>query len=871
VAAAPDAAVARAPLVPPTLRLPDTVRPTRYAAELELDPARDHFDGVIVIGVEIREPTDVIWVNADDIGVRSASLAREGGASVALEAAPAVEHFLALRAPATLPAGPATLRIAYTGRIYHDQWDGIYVDEEAGAQYLLTQFEAIDARRAFPCFDEPRHKVPWQLTLRVPRGLEALANTPAAAASVDGEWKTVRFAESKPMPSYLVAFAVGPWEVVDAGKSPGGVPMRIVVPRGRSADAAFAAAETAPILAILEDYFGTPYPYEKIDQIVKPHGGGAMENPGLITYGGPILLIPAGEMSRARQKRFGVVVAHELAHQWFGNLVTCAWWDDLWLNEAFASWMEAKVLARWRPGWPVEAAMVATRADALAADALGTARKIHQPIVEEGDIASAFDAITYDKGGSVLTMVERWLGEERFRDGVRRYLAAHAWGSATYADFVAAIAEVGGAEVRAVFDGLVDRPGAPEVTVAMRCDAGTPPSLHLEQRRYAPLGTTMAAADPWHVPVCVRWGAGKERGGACMVLGAAAADWAFGAPRCPDWLLPNAGGVGYYRSALGGDLGARLAAHLGALTVPERLALVDDLTAQVAAGARPVGELLDLATRLARDADPLVVMAAIDVVDGIHERVPAGRRGEYRALVMRLFGARAKKLGLVAKKGDSDETRELRAALLWLVAARGEDRATIAAATKLALRWLDGGGGVDAELVDTVLAVAARHGDAALWERVRGAAIAAKETHVRRRLLAMLGAFRDPMLVRRSLELVLSGELPAREAIELLYDVADERATAPLALAFVKDHFEELVAVLPRDHAAAFPGVATALCTPEARADVAAWFEGRSTRFVGGQRALAETLELLDMCIAYEQATAPGVAEFLAPKPKTPR
>ena len=862
-APAPTPVAARPDPTPPKLRLPGDVRPLRNQVELTIDPARSDFEGRISIDVDIVQATDTIWLDADGIEVLHAEL-EQGQRHQPLVAWTAPRSFLALRAQAPLPTGRARIVVDYRGQMSRTENGGVFVNEEAGELYQLTHFEPLDARRAFPCFDEPSFKVPWQITMRVPARLEALTNTAAIETRREGEWKIVRFAESKPLPSYLIAFATGPWEYVAAGATRTQVPVRIVVPKGRSKDAAFSAAHSAEILGLLEDYFGTPYPYDKLDQIVVPRGGGAMEHPGLVTYGAPLLLIPDDEMTRARQMAFASVVAHELAHQWFGDIVTCAFWDDIWLNEAFASWMQTKIMARFRPAWPVEQIVVGGRDNALRLDSQGTARKIHQPIESNDDIANSFDGITYTKGAAVLTALERWMGEEAFQKGVQLYIARHMWKNATYADFVGALGEGAGRDLHGPFDALVDQAGAPLVDVELKCTPGAAPALALRQSRYSPLGSQTPRDGRWQVPVCVRWGKGKQTGRACTLLDQAAMTWTLPTPTCPDWLLPNAGGVGYYRSVAHGDLLARLDRHAAELTTFERLTLLSDVEAQLELGSMELSDALALVTRLAREKDPHLVKRAIGMVSGIEPMVPERLRPNYQRFVRKVFGARARALGLAARKGEDDDSKALRAQLVALVGGPGADPVLVREATRLAHTWIATQKGVDPEMVDAVLGVAARGGDAALWEEARAAAVATKERRLRNRFIATMASVRDPELVKRNLAIVLTDAFEPRDAYTLLWSARGERALAPVTYQFFKDHWDELIARLPRDYGAFFPRIAPILCSSGARAEVESWFRGRSTKYLGGPRVLDASLESMDMCIAYEARHGAGLATFLS-------
>ncbi len=331
----------------PTLRLPDGVAPIRYAIDLTVVPDRDRFQGSAEIQVEIRQPQSLIWLNAEKLEISGATWS-SAGHTVTATLAPGGDNFAGFRFPEPIE-GSGTLRINYEGHISRKSSAGIFQMKDGERWYVYSQFEPTDARRAFPCFDEPSFKVPWQLTLHVPQNDMALANTPELSENAEANgMKVVEFAVTKPLPSYLIALAVGPFDAVSAGKV-GKTPLRIITPKGRGAEARFAAESIPQLLKLLEKYFGTPYPYEKLDSIVMPISNFAMENAGLITYGQSLLLAKPGSDTIGRQRECAIVTAHEMAHQWFGDLVTPAWWNDIWLNEAFATWMENKITGEWKP------------------------------------------------------------------------------------------------------------------------------------------------------------------------------------------------------------------------------------------------------------------------------------------------------------------------------------------------------------------------------------------------------------------------------------------------------------------------------------------------------------------------------------------
>jgi alanyl aminopeptidase len=846
----------------PRLRLPDGVVPRRQAVRLRLTPGDPAFSGDSQIEVEIQRPAQVLWLHAAGLIVDRAEL-RAGGNTVALRPLTAGE-FLGLQADRPLPPGPARLELTFRGTLLTRDDRGVYREQERGQWYVFTQFEATDARRAFPCFDEPSYKIPWKLTLDVPAGQRAFANTPQTGESVLEEGtRRVTFAESRPLPSYLVAFAVGPFEVVDvpaAGRKPTAI--RLIVPAGGAPETGYAVKTTGEVLQRLEEYFAIPYPYEKLDHVAVPQKGGAMENPGLVTYSTTLMLGRTGERNIRFERGYLSVAAHELGHMWFGDLVTTGWWDDIWLNEAFASWISSKIVNGWHPEWGGDVQSVQGRNAVMEADALSSARRIRQPIESSHDIANAFDGITYDKGESVIAMFEAYLGPERFRAGIRRYLERHADGNASARDF---LGEIGDAEpgqsLGRAFSTFLDQPGFPLVTARLDCQAGQPARLHLEQQRYRPRGSS-AAPQLWQIPLCARWPQGR----ACTLLTGPSGDLPLtGTSGCPEWVLPNAGAIGYYRVKYQGELLHQLLGGGGPqLTVAERVGVLGDVAALVSSGELPYEQALELVPPLAQDPSRHIVSAAGRLLGGMSDHlVPDDLRPNYIRFIRRVFGARARKLEWEAQPSDDDDTRLLRAQLVPAFADRGDDAGLVASARTLVQRWLGDRKSLPPDLVGPVLQTAAQRGDQALWTALAEAARREKDRRDRGRMLAALGAFRDPTLVAQSLELALGDAFDPRESLPLILGPAGYRGTRQLAYDFVKAHYDQITARLPQDWGGALARVGAGFCDPDHRADLERFFSPRTSKVSGGPRQLARTLEGIDLCVAARAVQQDSVAAFL--------
>jgi cytosol alanyl aminopeptidase len=862
-------AIAAPSLEPPKLRLNGSIQPLRYSADLTVVPDRDTFHGSVDISVNVRTPAEIVWLNATGLQIQEANF-RPDAAATALpgKIVPGGDQFAGFAFERQI-SGKGILHVGYEGKISRNSSAGIFQLKEERDWYVYSQFEPTDARRAFPCFDEPGFKVPWQLTLHVPKNDLALSNTPIQSESNEPDgMKVVRFKQSPPLPSYLVALAVGRFDAVDAGRV-GPTPVRVIVPRGKTADAAYAALAIPQLLKLLEDYFGIPFPYEKLDSVVMPISNFAMENAGLITYGESSLLAnPASETINHKRELAGLC-AHEMAHQWFGDLVTTAWWNDTWLNEAFATWIERKIPGEWKPEWHLDVAVVNARLGAMSDDRLASARAIRQPIQSNDDIANAFDDITYEKGAAVIEMFEHWIGQEKFRAGVQLYLKRHAWGNATASDFEAAMSTAAGRNVAPVFNSFLDQSGVPEISMALKC--GTQPALAVTQKRSLPIGS-QAKQQSWQIPVCVAYEADGVVHHQCNVMPDSKDEIALTeATTCPAWVLPNDGETGYYQVAAEGDLLKRvLADHGSHLSVAERVGVLGDVDSLAGTGEISAQIALALVPEFSHDPDGHVVQAAADIAGLLKgESVPANLRGKGARFIREEFGDQAIALGWTPQPSDSEDTRLLRQKLVPFVASVGEQKELIDEAEKLAREWLETRRGIAPEMLESVLRVAAEFGNRGLFNLLRTVAIQERDHHVREVLLEALGSFRNPELALASLDLLLSKDFDPRESFyPLLFGPLAYVDTRDVPFEFVKQHLNLLLNRIPRevgeDFAATLPTVGGGFCDVKRRDEVESFFHDRVKDYNGGPRALAQTLEGIDLCVAARKTLTPELTAFLS-------
>jgi len=751
-------------------RLPTDVRPVHYDAELSVDLAGRRFAGSVRIELALSRPAAELVLHGLELEIARAAVSDGARSQPARVRAVAASETLVLAFDAPLPAGRASVELAFSGR-FCEGLRGLYL---AGPELAATQFEAADARRVFPCLDEPGFKAPWRLAVEAPAGLTVLSNGPVEAVEARGAAARHRFAETPPLPTYLVAVVVGRL-AASAEDRPSGVPLRTWAVPEKVGLAAFGQQVATEALPRLEAYFGLPYAFGKVDQVGLPDfEAGAMENAGLVTFREVALLLDPATASLAQRKRVAEVVSHELAHMWFGNLVTMTWWDDLWLNEAFATWMAYVVVDAWRPEWRVWLQFDQGKAAAMGLDALHSTHPIRAEVRTVAEATESFDLITYEKGGAVLRMIEGYLGAETFREGIRLYMRRHARGNAVADDLWRALGEASGQPVLALANAWIDRPGFPLVEARLEEGPGDASGagntarpgaarLHLTQRRFFSKPGESDPSARWPVPMVIRWGAGGATGEARLLLSEPSARLEL--PVRPDWVVLNAGATGVYRVAADRALIQGAARHLAALAPVERVALLADEWALVRSGERPVEGWLDLAAAFGGEADHAVLdelVARLSAID--HRLVEEGDRPAWAAFVRRLLGPAQARLGWEPSAGEADQVRLARAACIRAVGLVARDPTLAAEAAARLDRFTAGQrDALEPNLQDAAVAMAARAGDQARFEAFQ--ALHARETEpaFRRRWLLALAAFEDPALAGRAIELAMGGGVPLQD------------------------------------------------------------------------------------------------------------
>jgi puromycin-sensitive aminopeptidase len=836
-------------------RLPRSVVPGRYDLRLAPDLASASFTGEVVIAVTVREPVSEILLNAAEQQVFDAALEDETGRRPAAITLDEAAERCRLTFDRPLPCGPARLTLRFSGTL-NDKLRGFYRSryKDARGEWRLlaaTQFEATDARRAFPCWDEPAFKAIFATTLVVDPALIALSNSAVAEERLEGGRRVVRFADTIPMSTYLVAFVVGELEASEP-VTVGRTPLRVWCVPGKRRLTAFGQEIGAASLRFFEGYYGRPYPGDKLDLIAIPDfAAGAMENLGAITFRETALLVDESSATHQERERVADVVAHENAHMWFGDLVTMSWWNGLWLNEAFATFMEMLAVDAWKPHWQRWTTFGVSRSAALTVDGLQSTRPIEFPVAAPRDADAMFDVLTYEKGASVLRMLEQYVGPETFRAGVRDYLDRHAYGNTETADLWHSLAGAARLDIPAIMDGWIFGPGYPLVSARRDGDA-----LVLAQRRFTYLpapADSPHASGTWQVPVQLRLFAVSGTESRRLLL--AEDEQRLALPPPTQAVLVNENGHGFYRVRYEGELLGRLLERLDRLAAIERFNLVNDAWAAVLGGLMPLTEYLDLTRHFGGERDRnvwSVQLASFHALDRIAEDAD---RPRLRALVRDRLAPAVAELGWDAKPGEDELTGQLRADLLRAVGTLGDDPAVQAAAQK---RFPGGG---DAGVQAAAVAILAHTGDGARYEDFLQRYRVARTPQEEQRFLLARAGFRDAALVERTLGLTLGGDVRSQDAPLLLRALLTGVHSRRQAWEFVRGNWERLNNELPVVGVRRLCEGILGLATPEWESEVRGFFLERRVDL--GGKTLEQYLEQLHLAVRLRQREGEALSGYL--------
>jgi aminopeptidase N len=872
-------------------RLPSGVSPKHYALTIMPDLAKARFAGSETINVMLDAPTNTITLNAAEItfgpvtasvgtmpeprrtaatetpskAQSDASIGFDASAKHVCEQHAATVTLDAANEQATftfaqpLPTGPVELHIAYTG-ILNDKLRGFYLSHTRLRSYGVTQFEATDARRAFPSFDEPALKATFNVSLVVDSRDTAISNTPILSDTpgpLAGK-HTIAFAITPKMSTYLVAWLVGDFRCTQGRQD--GITIRACATPDKVAMTKFALQAAKWDLHYYNKYFGIKYPLAKLDLIAIPDfDAGAMENFGCITFRETEMLIDKKNDDLDARKQIAETVAHELSHQWFGDLVTPAWWNNIWLNEGFATWMEAKASAQWKPDWGYPEDVAIDKEHTMDRDAGTTTRSIRSRAETPQEIDEMFDDIAYGKAGAVIGMVENWVGEEVFRKGVQAYLAAHAYGSATAEDFWNAETRASGLPVDAVMRSFVDQPGVPLVTLASSGER-----IQMAQRRFflaaAPSSSTNTNQN-WTIPLCFT-------GAPCRLLIPATANQESATMDLPQSNIhANAANKGYYRTDYAPPLLRQVERSAeSALSVPERIGLVGDQWALVRAGQGTVGDFLNLVIALKQDPDATLMDLALNDVASIHAKIATeDDRQRLAAVIRREFAPVYAAMG--QPKHETSDRAQLRE-VLFEALGRAQDPAVLAQADAMTKQLFAGQKLSDPELGDAAVSLASAKGDATMYDGLMKVIATATDPHLKEAAVNSLTRFESPGLVARTLDYAVSDAVRSQDSWMLIARLLQQRETQDQAWEFLQQHWPEITRKATASSSVRIIEAAGDFCTVQRRYQVASFFRSHATG--ASQRPLRTTLDRIDECIHLRATQEPALRSWLNTQSVTP-
>ncbi len=844
-------------------RLPRTVIPTRYELTLAPDLQTARFSGQVTIAVDVVAPVEAVWLNAAELDIAAATLEDAAGqrrpiADVTLHEA---QERVRLGLGALVPAGAYRLHLAFEG-LLNDKLHGFYrstFHDAQGTEHVIatTQFETTDARRAFPCFDEPDFKAVFGVTLLVPQTQFALSNGPMIEDRVtpDGRRQIV-FADTMKMSTYLVAFIVGPFaatEPVDVN----GVPLRVVHPLGKGHLTAYALEAGAFALRYFTDYYGIPYPGQKLDLVAIPDFAfGAMENLGCVTFREVLLLVDPQQATQPELMRIADVIAHEIAHMWFGDLVTMKWWNGIWLNEAFATFMATMASDAFNREWQRWTQFSLSRSAAFEVDSLQKTRPIEYPVHSPQDANGMFDLLTYEKGGAVLRMLEQHLGAVPFRDGIRHYLNRYQYANTETNDLWDAIEEVTHAPARRIMDAWIFQRGYPLVSV----EGGETGTLTLRQQRFGFTPLAAGGDTVWPVPVGLRFSANGTVAERRELLESAAVTLDLGPGL--DWVVANAGGHGFYRVRYAANLLHSLTPIMMQQLAPiERYGLVDDTWAAVLSGTTSALAFLDFAQGFGDETDLDVWMVLANCLTQLDRMLDGEARRRYQARLRQLYRPALARLGWEPGPGESPRTLELRGLLLRALAVSALDEEAIAYSRTVHERYLRDSTGVEPNIAAAVAAAVAATGTsqdyAVFLARFQHAATPQEE----RRYQTLLAAFPGVSEMATTLEMSLNGTIRTQDAPYLVAQCMRHRDHGVQAWRFVRDHWEQMLQAYPDNAIVRMLDGVKGLSEPDVAAEIEAFCAQHPVP--QGELTLQQHLEKLRVNVALRVREAERFAKAL--------
>jgi puromycin-sensitive aminopeptidase len=839
-------------------KLPTNVRPSRYEIKLTPDLQNFTFVGEESIDIAVREATNEILLNAVELEVQSA-VAKKDGTSTEYDAQVTMEEAnerVVLRFSHNLEPGKWTLQLNFTG-ILNDKLNGFYRSSYKDSQgdtkiIATTQFEATDARKAFPCWDEPEHKAVFGITLVVDNNLTAISNAgikseePVAGTSK----KAVNFLDTMKMSTYLVAFIVGEFESTDP-VNVGPTPIRIWSVPGKRYLGKFAQDIAVSSLSFFQDYYGIPYPGDKLDLIAIPDfASGAMENLGAVTFRETALLVDEKKASHAELERIADVVAHELAHMWFGDLVTMKWWNGLWLNEAFATFMEMLAVDAWKPHWKRWETFGVSRAAAFAVDGLRSTRPIEFPVRHPDEASAMFDVLTYEKGASVLRMLEQYLGTEEFRKGIAAYLKKHEYANAETTDLWDAIEATSKQPVRQMMDSWIFQGGFPLVSVEPD-EANN--GIYLSQQRFLYLPEENKEEPIFQVPVMIRAKTAKGEIRKKLILTEKRTRVELSGKL--EWVVVNDGGHGFYRVRYQPELLKSLTSKLWTILAPiERFNLVSDTWASCLAGHTSVNDYLQFASMFKEEQDKNVWAVLLGSMHYLNRVIEPGSRTKYENFIRDLVGPTVKRLTWNATATEDELTRQLRGMVLGALGTLGNDPSVQGDARSMYDKYKKDNSVCDSNIVPALISILAHAGDSKLYEEFYQEFKNAKTPQEEQRYLFALAGFRDESLLKQTLEKGINGDVRSQNAPYLVQSVMMNVAGRALAWEFFKKNWDTMVRLYPENAIPRMCEGVTSLVSTQWEPEVKKFFADHPVK--QGGKAIDQHMEKLKVAVLFKQREA---------------
>jgi aminopeptidase N len=839
-------------------RLPEVAIPENYKLTFTPDLEKATFEGDETISVRMLKPGSEITLNAAEINFHDVTITSGGSTQKAKVTPEKEKEMVVLSVEKPLAAGPATIHITYSG-ILNNEMRGLYLGkDDKGRKYAASQFEATDARRAFPSFDEPDYKATFDITAVAGQGQVAISNSKAASDTPGpGDKHTVHFVTTPKMSSYLAALVVGNFEYIEGEAD--GIPIRVYSTPGKKEMGKFALESAEHILSYYDKYFNIKYPYGKLDLIGLPDfSAGAMENTGCITFR-EVLLQVDEKGSVDLKKTVASVIAHEMAHQWFGDLVTMKWWDDIWLNEGFATWMSSKPIEAWKPEWNFNLDDVSGTGGTMNTDSLANTRPIHQAAETPAQIQELFDGIAYGKAASVLRMLETYLGEQTFRAGVNAYIQQHQYANATADDFWDAQAKTSKKPVDQIMPTFVKQAGFPIISVKAQC-SGNSTTVALDQRRYYFDREKFQEPNEqlWQVPMCLKSSTGAQK---CELL--TKRQETFTLEGCATWVLANAGATGYYHNGYQPDAVRALAKDAETKLSPaERISLQADIWASIRVGREPVGDYLAFAQGLGSDRNRAVLEDVVGRLGYIGQYlVTDSDRASFQDWMRQYLTPILKEVGWEPKAGESDEQRTLRARLFNALGYDARDPEVLAQARKIADKALDDPASVDREMVGGAFALAASNGDEAFYDRVMAGLKNPKSPEEYYMYFYTLPQFDDPKLQRRTLEYAISPDVRSQDALSLITSVMGNPKGQKLAWDFVLANWDAVQKAGGPFASAQVVGTTGSFCDAGMRDQVVAFFAAHKVE--AAERTYRQSIERINNCVDLKAQQEPQLASWL--------